>query len=205
MATRSATSARPLAVFDFDGTLTVRDSLLPFLFGAQSRVRLGRAALLSAPDLLALAVRLRRREDVKERIFVHLFEGMPVDEFERRAVSFALGQVPALLRPRAVERLRWHQRHGHQTVIASASLEAYLRPWARLERVDAVVGTRLEVRGGRVTGRLDGPNCSGVEKVRRITERLGPLEGRELYVYGDSEGDRALLAVATHAAYRPFR
>jgi len=90
-------------------------------------------------------------------------------------------------------------------VLASASLELLLEPWARAAGVDDVLATRLEVRDGRLTGRLAGPNCYGPEKVARLEALVGDLAGVELYAYGDSRGDRELLAAAQHPVYRPFR
>jgi HAD superfamily phosphoserine phosphatase-like hydrolase len=89
-------------------------------------------------------------------------------------------------------------------VPASAALELLLEPWARAVAIDDVLATRLEVRSGRVTGRLDGPNCYGPEKVARLRALIGGLDAFDVYAYGDSRGDRELLAAATHPAYRPF-
>ena len=87
--------------------------------------------------------------------------------------------------------------HGHAVLLASASLDSYLLPLG----VDGVICTRLE-RGadGKLTGRLDGANCRGAEKARRVREWLQEhdLTGAELWAYGDSKGDDELLALADH-------
>ena len=51
--------------------------------------------------------------------------------------------------------------------------------------------------GGRCRGTLDAPNCRGPEKVNRLLARFG-AKPDVLYAYGDSSGDRDLLALADH-------
>lgn len=106
------------------------------------------------------------------------------------------------LRPDTVKRLEWHREQGHRVVLVSASLTPYLVPLGTRLGVDAVLCTQLEVGAdGRLTGRLDGPNCRGAEKVTRLETWLteSGLGGAELWAYGDSAGDRELLARADHA------
>ncbi len=95
-------------------------------------------------------------------------------------------------------RADWHAEQGHRRVIVSASYECYLTPVAARIGFDAALGTRLEVDGGRLTGRLDGPNLRRAEKVRRLDEWLG-RRSATVWAYGDSAGDRELLARADQA------
>jgi phosphatidylglycerophosphatase C len=107
------------------------------------------------------------------------------------------------MRPEVLERLDAHQARGDRVVLVSASYEVYLLPLGRLLGVDGVLCTRLEVASdGRLSGRLDGPNCRGPEKVRRLEAWLAEhgLADAELWAYGDSAGDRELLARADHPA-----
>jgi phosphoserine phosphatase len=62
----------------------------------------------------------------------------------------------------------------------------------------------MEIEDGRITGRLSGRNCYGPEKVERLEEVLGKLDNYLVYAYGDSKGDRELLAVADHGFFRHF-
>ena len=88
-------------------------------------------------------------------------------------------------------------------MLVSASFELYLHPLGALLGADDALGTRLEVRDGVMTGALDGPNCRGPEKVRRLHEWMDRehIERRDAHVvaYGDSSGDRELLADADEA------
>src|SRR5262249_48889542 len=145
------------------------------------------------------------RERLKEALLAALLGGREEDELRRRAAGWAASRLPGVVRPAALGRPRGHRTRGHRAGLVSASLEILLEPWARAAGIDDVLATGMEVRDGRLTGRLAGPNCYGGEKVARLRALLGDLDAVELYAYGDSRGDRELLATARHPAYRPFR
>jgi phosphatidylglycerophosphatase C len=205
MISPSAEDGRPvIAVFDFDGTLTHRDSLFPFLRMAVGTTRFVRRLFLLSPVLLAYALRLLPNWRAKEMVLAHFFAGWTEKRFCETARAFAVEVLPRQLNREAMSRLQWHQRQGHRVLIVSASLEAYLSIWARAMGVRDVSGTRLAVVNGKLTGRLAGANCYGSEKVRRLAEILGDWREYSIYAYGDSRGDRELLKVATHPYYRSF-
>lgn len=194
-----------VAVFDFDGTITRRDSTTAFCLAAVPRRRLAAAVVLRAPAIAGYELGLVPRTPLKESLLTVLFRGVEEGELRGRAAVWAVSELPGLERPAAMARLRWHQSQGHRVVLASATLELLLEPWAGATGVRDVLATRLEVRDGLLTGRLDGPNCYGEEKVNRLRALLGDLGSYEVHAYGDSRGDRELLAIAQHAEYRPFR
>ncbi|WP_019626649.1 HAD family hydrolase [Thioalkalivibrio sp. ALJT] len=191
----------PVALFDFDGTLSRRDSLFPFL-----RFVLGTplfAARLPAclPPLLGMAAGRLSRQAAKERVLTRMLGGRALADLEAQAQAYAAGPLDRLLRPAGMQRLQWHQARGDTCVLVSASPELYLRPWARRHGIDHVIGSRLAVDAvGRITGQLEGANCQGAAKPPAITAwraQLGP-QVRVEYVaaYGDTAGDRHMLALA---------
>ncbi len=191
-----------VAAFDFDGTVTYHETLSAFLRQVVTPWRFALNTLLLLPTLLGYALRLIPNGMAKERLLRRFLAGMPQARLAREGERFARERIPALLRPQALARLAWHRRQGHRCVVVSASIEDYVAPWALAAGFDAVIATRLERDGaGRVTGRYDGGNCYGAEKARRLRALLGEA-AVELYAYGDSRGDRELLAMAEHAYYR---
>lgn len=190
---------RPVvAAFDVDGTLTTRDCVTPFL-RRTAGVRLW-TTLLGHPVALAAALLHRDRDRLKE-LACSALRGRDAAELERVGRAFASEIASSRLREDTIARLRGHRELGHTVLLASASLDVYLEPLAELLPADAIVCTTLERGpGGRLTGRLVGPNCRGAEKARRVREWLAAagLDGAELWAYGDSDGDTELLALADH-------
>ena len=196
----------PVAAFDFDGTLTVCDSLLPFLRYAVGRRRFWAKAPYLAWYLALYRLGRMDRTQAKEAALQRYLAGWRAEQVQDAADGFAKDKLPALVNTAALERLRWHERANHRVLIVSASPEVYLQPWAvAATGVEAVLGTRLCLEDGLLTGKLDGLNCVGPEKLCRITEHLGSLEGHYLFAYGDSSGDRDMLQAAQEPAYRSFQ
>jgi phosphatidylglycerophosphatase C len=192
-----------VAAFDFDGTLTRRDTLLPFLLYMHGSATVARHAFFLSPTLAGYALGLIDNGVAKERVFARCLAGMRMDELQQVGESFAVRIMPGLLRQESLHRFAWHKRQGHRCVVISASLELYVRPWAQKAGFDDVIATRLESQGdGHVTGKLSGSNCYGIEKVRRLEALLGARNSYSLHAYGDSRGDTELLAFADYPYYR---
>jgi len=188
-----------VAAFDFDGTLSTRDNVVPFLRRvAGSRATM--AAFVGTAAYLGRSGRSRwNRNEVKAELVHRLLADREVAEVESIARAFADDILRHHLRDEAVARADWHRTQGHRLVIISASFGTYLHPVAAHLRFDAVLATELEVGDdGRLTGRLAGANVRGPEKARRLDEWLG---GAPAYVwaYGDSSGDKELWARADRA------
>jgi HAD superfamily hydrolase (TIGR01490 family) len=130
-----------------------------------------------------------------------VLRGLPNAELERRADGYGAG-LPRRFRPEMVDRIRWHQGEGHAVVLVSASLRAYLDPVVEHLGLDGVCAVELEVGDdGRLTGQMIGANCRGAEKVRRLHEWLGGEAPSRLWAYGNSSGDRELLAAADEPSW----
>jgi phosphatidylglycerophosphatase C len=187
---------RVIAAFDFDKTISTRDNVVPFLRAAVGQARLTRALLAISPRLVRAALDDGRRNAAKVALVRHTLTGFDAARVSAVAAEFADEVVSRHLRPDVVERLAWHRNQGHELVIVSASFTSYLDPIAARLGVAAVLATELAVGDdGRLTGELVRPNVRGAEKVRRLDEWLGAGPAF-VWAYGDSSGDRELLARA---------
>ncbi len=196
-----STVERPVvAAFDVDKTLTTRDSVVPFLLVVRSRSL--RRMLGAVGPVIAAGAR-RDRDRVKALVSEVVFAGRRIAEIEPLATRHAERIHERWLRADTAGRLRWHLDSGHRVVLVSASYELYLARLGELLGVDAVLGTRLIERDGVLTGDIDGQNCRGPQKVDRLhrwlAEQAGGRERVEVWAYGDSAGDRELLADADRA------
>lgn len=204
---------RRIAAFDFDGTVSRRDTLVPFLVRVSGRrrfastsARLGLSGVAGrgSADLPRLDV--RDRDQVKERLLAELFRGRWERDLRRAGELYARDLLSDQLRPEVLGRIDQHRAAGHEVLFVSASLVYYLEPLAALLGVQGVLAVEPEVVDGRLTGALSRPNVRAEQKALRLREWLGapdtgPLEGVELWAYGNSSGDHALLELSHHASW----
>jgi len=110
--------------------------------------------------------------------------------------------ISPALRPEVVARLREHQAQGHQVVLVSGTFQELLKVVAAGLGIEHAVGTPLEMRDGRYTGRVDGPFCFGQDKVRGMQALLAetgwPVDWAASYAYADSIHDLPLLELVGH-------
>jgi phosphatidylglycerophosphatase C len=205
-ASTPAPGSRPgVAAFDVDGTLTERDCVVPFMVAVNGAFGTALGLLTRSHRVVPALVR-RDRDTVKAIASSVVFDGRKLSEVNEHGKRFAERVASAWLRPQTLALLRGHQARGHDVVLVSASFGAYLRPLGDRLGVDAVVGTELALDGASCcTGELDGGNCRGDEKVRRLHAWLAARHGGrgrvELWAYGDSAGDHAMLRDADHAVW----
>lgn len=197
-----------VAAFDFDGTLTQRDTFTPFLLRGLGWPRFLWAVLTCSPWLAGYALRLVRNDVAKARLMQAALNGRSLAEMEDWTTRWLAQDFPGQLQAWTLARLAWHQQAGHCCVIVSASPDLYLPRVARQLGLDGLICTEMEVQGTCLTGRMRTPNCYGEQKVLRLkawlTERFGAesLSAMTLHAYGDTAGDKPMLRLAQHAWYR---
>lgn len=191
-----------IAAFDFDGTLTRHDSLIPFLIFVKGRMGAIKNILLEVPVMIKFLLGLSSRQEVKEALLTRFFKGVSKNELLHQATLYATSTLSEMVTEKGLNRINWHQTQGHRCILISANLETYLSVWGKSVGFNDVIASTLEFKDDKVTGKLIGLNCRGPEKVRRLIELVGPLDQYIIYAYGDSKGDKELLAVADHSFYR---
>jgi HAD superfamily hydrolase (TIGR01490 family) len=189
-----------VAAFDFDGTLTTGGSVFDFLSAVVGRAAVARASAQLAPRLAHAAVVGGEVADrTKEELFTRVLGGVDAEHLERVGAEFAVGHLAAHVRPEVRRRLDWHRGRGDRIVVVSASPDAYIREAAERLAAHGAIATLLEVdESGRLTGRYEGGNCRGEEKIRRLRLWMtdNDLEDARLWAYGNSRGDLRMLRAA---------
>jgi HAD superfamily hydrolase (TIGR01490 family) len=193
-----------IAFFDFDGTITRRDTLWEII-----RFQKGSAALYAGvasllPGLVRFKLGRQTAQESKEQVLRHFFGGMPREQFTENCLRFCRERLPALVREPALAAIRRHQQEGRRVVVVTASARDWVAPWCDTLGIDCIAST-LEIQDGRITGRLSGANCNGQEKVVRIRQQFNLYDYTDIYAYGDTSGDRPMLALAQYPVYKPFR
>lgn len=194
---------KQIAAFDFDCTITTHDTLLPFLYFTAPFYKGFINSIKLLPIALGYKLGVIENHLAKEHLLKNFLRNKPLDWLQAQAEIFASDIIPSYLRLTAIERIRWHQQQGHYCVLVSAGLEIYLKPWAQTLGFDEVIATKLIVLpSGEISGQIEGQNCYGQEKVNRLITSLGSKDNFILYAYGDSRGDKELLALADFPYYR---
>lgn len=190
-----------LALFDFDSTITTRDTFAEFIRFAAPRARLRWGGPLLAP--LALGYRagwvsghLIRASAVRLGL-----GGMPLAQAQAHGERFASEVLCTIERPQCMERIAWHRARGDEVLVVSGALDLYLAPWCRGHGLRCLC-SELEAVDGRLTGRYRGEQCVADAKRERVlaSTDLGRFDA--IHAYGDSRDDHAMLRLAQHPHYR---
>ncbi|MGA9756683.1 MAG: HAD-IB family hydrolase [Desulfobaccales bacterium] len=184
-----------IAFFDFDGTITARDSFIDFLIYATGYLNFIAGLCILSPALLAFKCNFIPNWRAKEIVLSHFFKSWELEEFRTLASKYARERLPRIIRTTAMQRIAWHKSQGDRVVVVTAAIDCWIMDWCGRNGLD-LLATQLEVAEGRLTGRLGTKNCYGPEKVRRIKAAYNLEEFSRIYAYGDSPGDREMLALA---------
>lgn len=190
-----------LALFDFDGTLTRKDSLFELIKFIHGKQRFYKGLLTLFPGLFLYKIKMIPNWKAKEKVLTYFFKGIPLDIFQNYCNRFASEAIPAILREDAMPILKQFKDNGTRIVIVTASAENWILPWCRSLNIECIA-SKMEVHNGKMTGKLTGKNCYGTEKANRIKDVLDLSGYNEIYAYGDSKGDLPMLKLATKSFYR---
>ncbi len=193
-----------IAFFDFDGTITRKDSMIEFIKYAVGSARYLLGIIRLFPMLASYKLKYISNHEAKEKFIRHYFSGFDREAFKRIADEYSISQLDRIVRASAYSKIQWHKEQGHQIVIVSASLECWLMKWCERHGLD-LIATQLEHDDGILTGKFSSRNCYGQEKVNRIQKKYTLADFQEIYAYGDSRGDREMLSIANHSYYRFFK
>ena len=192
---------KQIVASDFDGTLTTKDTLIEFIRYACGTGAFVKGFLSYAHLLVLMKLGLYPNWKAKQKVFSYFFEGMKIEEFDGLCQRFAKDNQH-LLRPKGIEAIQQALDKGAEVLIVSASIDNWVQPFFAEVKV---LGTQVEVIDGKLSGRFLTKNCYGQEKVNRILALFPNRSEYHLTAYGDSRGDKELLAFADESDYKPFR
>ena len=198
----AAGTGRPgvVAVFDLDGTLTYRDTFIPWVLGfvAPRPTRWWRL-LVFLPLGLAVLCGARDRGMLKAWLLRALAGGAEAAVLDRWSQIYAQRVVDQQLRQGAVAALLQHQAEGHHVIILPASVDAYVPRIGALLGVNEVICTGVRWRAdGRLDGRLTTPNRQGTEKAIVLQALRERWPGNTFAAYGNTSGDLPHLRLVEH-------
>ncbi len=195
---------RKIAFFDFDGTITTKDTMFELIRHQKGNGQFYLGFLANIPVFAALKLKLLSKQAAKENLLKYFFKGISLPAFQSGCDVFAEVKLPLLVRPGALSEIKKLQQQGFEITVVSASAENWIRKWTDNMGLN-LLATQLETVDGKLTGKLSGLNCNGAEKEMRIRSAYDLSKFDEIYCYGDSGGDKQMLALGTKVFYKPFR
>jgi len=193
-----------IAFFDFDGTITKKDTLLEFIKYSVGSKNYFLGIFANLPMLLRFKLKLLANDEAKQRLLTYFFGNWSEDKFKTTAYNYSKNEIDKVVKKSALEKINWHKKNGDKVVVVSASLESWLKPWCEKNNLDLIC-TKMRFDDGRVSGRFLGKNCHGQEKADKIKECFDLKKYDKIYAYGDSSGDKQMLALSTHPHFRVFK
>ncbi len=192
-----------LVVFDLDGTISRRDTFVPFVFGFLRRRpwRIPRL-LLVLPALLAYLLGFSNRGALKGALLHHTMGGVNRAVVDSWSTRHAQRVGARGVYKDALAAIASHQKNGHYLVLMSASIDCYVqRISVALGFHETICTTVVWNRNNTLNGRLQGSNIRGEKKAQQLRQLLSRLHPRESLAYGNNSADIEHMLLATRGVY----
>nr|WP_276521556.1 HAD family hydrolase [Shewanella sairae] len=187
-----------MALFDFDGTLTNKDMFTQFIFFSATPLRLLLGIIFMSPLYLLYKLGIIPARKLRPLVSFCAFAGRDKQTLDRIGYDYATKVIPRYLRPEMLQTLKQHQAEGTTTVLVSASLDLYLKPWCQKMGL-TLICSEMATQDGRFSGHYIAGDCSCEAKANKITQRFNLNDYNSIYAYGDTKEDLAMLALADRA------
>lgn len=193
---------KKLYCFDFDGTLTYKDTMFMYLkFYDSTKYRI--QFLRHVPLFILLKLKLAETEKVKKSFIGSILKGQTQEKIEQKSKLFFEQHYPKIVRENALDFINNIDHNNTQSLLVTASLDIWVKPFAQALKME-LVSTRAEFKNGIFTGNFVGKNCNGKEKLVRIKEEINDSKYDKIIAFGDTSGDRPMLKWANEGHYQFF-
>lgn len=190
-----------LYLFDFDGTLTNKDTLFDFLQISFPHIYKSRF-IKFIPLFLLSKFKLVNTEFVKQTFISSFLKGKPKEEINVLSQNYFNKRINSLIHPKALQYLK-NIENTNDKYIVTASLDIWVEPFANFFGF-RLISTKAEFKNQIFTGKFATPNCNGKEKVKRIVCEIQLSQFKEIYAFGDTKGDKYMLELSTNPHYKYF-
>ncbi|MBX7374254.1 HAD-IB family hydrolase [Clostridium chauvoei] len=186
-----------LSIFDVDYTITRKETLMELykymIYKDKKNIKFLPRALYSGVMYMAKVYDERM---VKEK-FLKFIDGIDEGELALLVKEFYKDRLSKIIYKDALNMMKNLKKQGYKVYLISASPEFYLRELYNIDSVDMIIGTRFLFEEGKFIRKMDGANCKGEEKVRRLKEVLKKenlnIDFKNSYMFSDSLSDKPLL------------
>ena len=193
---------KKLYFFDFDGTLTYKDTMFLYL-KFYNCAKFNFQFLKHIPLFILLKLKLASAEKVKKSFISSILKGQSKTKIEEKSQQFFEKYYPEIIRENAIEFIKNIDREHTESYLVTASLDIWVKPFAEKFKMN-LLATRAEFKNEIFTGNFVGNNCNGGEKVHRIKEALQGKKFDKTIAFGDTSGDKEMLEWANESHFEFF-
>lgn len=193
---------RKLYLFDFDGTLTTKDSLFDFLkFSFPNHYN--KYFLIFFPLFILAKLKLAEPRRIKEKFIARFLKGKSSHEIQSLSNRYFEKNYPLIIHPKADEYIKSVSNY-HDKFIVSASVDFWLQPFADHYGMGLICTEAEFDEQGYFTGKFASENCNNEQKKIRIEKEVDLSLYDEVIAFGDTSGDRAMFELATKSFFKHF-
>ncbi len=189
---------RQIAFFDLDDTLVKGDTFFEFLSYTHGRRKW--INWIFVGPVITVLYALGKRQQAKEFMLSTFYKGWTRERLGELGASFALYRIEEMVNQEVMEDLEALKNSGVEIFIVSASLDFWIEPWTS-QKGYTLIASKAAFQNNRFTGKLDGVNCSGPEKVNRIKAEINLNEVDIVAGYGNHPKDAPMVELATKKVY----
>ncbi|WKS96047.1 HAD family hydrolase [Riemerella columbina] len=193
---------KKLYLFDFDGTLTTKDTMFLYLKFYNPR-KYWRCFVLHLPLFILLKMKLLSAQSVKESFIGAVLKGETKSQLEAKSQAFFEKYYPQIFRANALDFIANMDRAQTYAYIVTASLDIWVKPFAEALKMQ-LIATEAAFENDVFTGKFKTKNCNGEEKVVRIKQQVAHLKYDKSIAFGDTQGDQPMLQWANEGFYQFF-
>jgi HAD superfamily hydrolase (TIGR01490 family) len=134
-----------------------------------------------------------------EEFFLQPLTNLPFNTILKMREKY-LAEIQSLLRPKMIEKVKWHRERKHVLLLITASNDFISTPIAQMLGFSNIICSQAEMLDGKLTGKIGNnpPFREGKIKLLKIWLENKSLSLAGSWCYSDSYNDLALLELVDH-------
>lgn len=186
-----------LVLYDFDGTITKMDTFPEFFKYSFGKSKFLTGFFFFSPLFVLYKLNLIDGGDLKKYILNYFLKGKSkiwIDELGEKFITYL--KLNFIIKEDFLTDIETFKHEGATIAVVSASPDIWVEKFCLQHNIDCIC-TELEYIENIFSGNFKSNNCNGPEKKKRVLEKFDLTKYSDVIVYGDSQGDKFMMELAT--------
>ncbi|MDD2518491.1 MAG: HAD family hydrolase [Bacilli bacterium] len=193
---------KKIAIFDFDGTITFKDSFNSFLIYTFGYFKFTKGMIRNSLSIIKYILKLKSNSEMKEKIFTYFYKNIQYDKYLNDCILYSHNKLPSIIRPDMLNLIYKYKEENVKLIILSASFKEWIEPWAKKKGFYKIICSEFSVNNGLVEGVItEDKSCYGLNKVNMLMSKVPNLKEHYIIAYGDSKSDKYFMDLANEKYY----